>query len=141
MSAKITTPDLLKTRVFWNIGYGFIILTMMLPIKFDHVIQMILYIWSPDQSLVTAAFLWVKLSQPQFYKDLTKKIAFFKRWSWFKLNNFRLALGRNLNFCTSVAKGSKLNSQMFRGSNITFVQITGEKLVGGPFWPPAPSPE
>ena len=46
---------------------------------------------SCDQSLVTAAFLWEKLSQPQFYKDLTRKIAFFEGWSWFKFNNLGLA--------------------------------------------------
>ena len=63
---------------------------------------------SCDQSLVTVAFLWEKLSQPQFYKDLTKKIAFFEGWSWFKFNNFGLALGTNLKFGASVAKGFKL---------------------------------
>ena len=63
---------------------------------------------SCDQSLVTAAFLWEKLSQPQFYKDLTRKIAFFEGWSWFKFNNLGLARGANLKFCTSVAKGFKI---------------------------------
>ena len=62
MSAKITTPGLLKARVFWNIGYDFII--------FDHDVTNkilscdssdIIYM-ACDQSLVTAAFLWVKLS-------------------------------------------------------------------------------
>ena len=37
------------------------------PTKFYHVIQIILYMCSCDQSLVTVAFLWEKLSQPQFY--------------------------------------------------------------------------
>ena len=32
---------------------------------------------SCDQSLVTAAFLSEKLSQPQFNEDLTRKTAFF----------------------------------------------------------------
>ena len=40
MSAKITTPDLLKTRVFWNIGYDFII--------FDHDVTN--KIWSCDSN-------------------------------------------------------------------------------------------
>ena len=31
-----------------------------------------------DQGLVTLAFLWEKLSYPQFYKDLTKKINFMR---------------------------------------------------------------
>ena len=31
---------------------------------------------SCDQSLATVAFVWEKLSQPQFYKDLTRETAF-----------------------------------------------------------------
>ena len=58
-----------------------------------------------DQSLVTVAFLLEKLSQPQFYKDLTRKTAFFEGWSWFKFNNLGLALGANLKFYTSVVGG------------------------------------
>ena len=46
--------------------------------------------WSYDESLVTLAFLREKLSKPQFYKDLTTKIAFFEGgldssltiWDW-----------------------------------------------------------
>ena len=49
-----------------------------------------------------------EVSQSQFYKDLTRKVAFFEGWSWFKLNNLGLALGTNLKFYTSVAKGLKL---------------------------------
>ena len=45
---------------------------------------------SCGQSLVTLAFLWEKLSQPQFDKDLTRKTAFFEDgrgsssiiWDW-----------------------------------------------------------
>ena len=50
----------------------------MSPTKFYHVIQIILYMCSCDQSLVTVAFLWEKISQPQFYKDLTRKTTFFE---------------------------------------------------------------
>ena len=38
---------------------------------------------------------------------MTRKIAFFEGWSWFKFNNLGLALVTNLKFCTSVAKGLK----------------------------------
>ena len=41
-----------------------------------------------------------------------------------------------MKFCTSVAKGLKLKVRKFWGPNPTFVEVTGEKLVGGPFWPP-----
>ena len=91
---------------------------------------------SCDQSLVTLAFLLEKLSQPQFYKDLTKKTAFFQRWSCFKFNNLGLALGTNLRFYTSVAKGLKPKVRKFWGIISTSAEITGEKLVGGPFFPP-----
>ena len=64
---------------------------------------------------------------------MTGKIAFFEEWSWLKFNNFGLALGKNLTFCTSVVKGLKLKVRKFRGPNPAFVEVTREKLVGGPF--------
>ena len=87
MSAKMATPGFLKITVFWDKGYD-------VTIFVDDVTNKILsrdsnYIVdaSCDQSLVTVAFLWEELSQPQFYKGLTRKIAFFEKWSWFKFNN------------------------------------------------------
>ena len=91
---------------------------------------------SCDQSLVTVAFLWEKLSQPQLYKDLTRKTGFFEGWSWFKFNNLGLALGTNLKLYTSVAKVLKLKVRKFGSLIPTFVEVTGKKLVGGPFCPP-----
>ena len=84
---------------------------------------------SCDQSLVTLAFLGEKLLSPEFYKDLTRKTAFFERWSWFKFNNLGLALGANLKFYTSVAK--RLKVRKFSGLILTFLEVTEEKLVGG----------
>ena len=69
---------------------------------------------------------------------MTRKIAFFEGWSWFKFNNLGLALGTNLKFYTSVAKGLKLKVRKFWGLNPTFVEVTGEKLIGG--WAFLPSP-
>ena len=73
---------------------------------------------------------------------MTKKIAFIDGWSWFNFNNLGLALvGTNLKFCTSVAnvaKGLKLKVRQFYGPIPTFVEVTGEKLVGGEtFSPPS----
>ena len=70
---------------------------------------------SCDQSLVTVASLGKKLSKPQFYKDLTRKTAFFEGWSWFKFNNLGLALGANWKSYTSVAKVLKLKPRQFWG--------------------------
>ena len=66
------------------------------------------------------------------YKDLTRKTAFFEGWSWFKFNNLGLALGMALKFYTSVTKGLKLKVRKFWGLVPKFVEVTGEKLVGGP---------
>ena len=52
MSAKMATVGLLKIKVFWNKGYDVKFFS-----KFYHVTQIILYMWSCDQSLVTLAFL------------------------------------------------------------------------------------
>ena len=77
MSAKMATPGLLKIMVFWNKGYDIII-------SVDDVTNKILsrdsnyIVCSSGQSLVTVAFLWEKLSQPQLYKDLTRKTAFLR---------------------------------------------------------------
>ena len=70
--------------------------------------------------------------------DGFEKIAFLEEWSWFKFHNLGLALVTNLKFSTSVAKGLKLKVRKFWGSNPTFVEVTGEKLVGGTFPPPPP---
>ena len=43
----------------------------------------------------------------------------------------RLTLGINLKFYTNVAKGLKLKVKKLWGLAPTFVEITGEKLVGG----------
>ena len=69
---------------------------------------------------------------------MTRKTAFFGGWAWFKFNNLGLALGTNVKFYTSVAKGLKLKVRMFWGLNPAFVEVIGEKLVGGFFDPPPP---
>ena len=103
------------------------------PTKFYHMIQIIFYMCSYEQSLVTLAFLWEKLSWPQFHKDLTRKTAFSEGRSWFKFNNLGLALDTNLKFYTSVEKELKLKVRKFWGLILTLVELIGEKLVGGLF--------
>ena len=69
---------------------------------------------------------------------MTRKTAFFEGWSWFKFNNLGLALGTNLKFYISLSKGLKLKVRKFWRLILTFAEVTGEKLVGGPFAPPPP---
>ena len=66
---------------------------------------------------------------------MIRKTTFFEGWSRFKFNNLGLALGLNLKFYTSVAKGLKLKVRKFLGLIPTFVEVTGEKLVGWEFLP------
>ena len=68
-----------------------------------------------------------------------QKNHFFEEWSWFKFNNLGLALGTNVKFYTSVTKGLKLKVRMFCGLILTFIEVTGEKLVGGTFPPTLPA--
>ena len=77
------------------------------------------------------------MREPQFYKDLSRKTTFFEWWSWFKFNNLGLALDITLKFYRSVAKGLKLKVRTFLELISTFVEVTGEKLVGGLFAPPS----
>ena len=58
---------------------------------------------------------------------MTRKTTFFEGWSWFKFNNLGLALGMTLQF---VAKELKLKVRMFWWLILTFVAVTGEKLIG-----------
>ena len=55
-----------------------------------------------------------------------------------KFNNLGLAVGANLKFYTSVPKGLKLKVRKFWELIPTFVEITGEKMVGGLFARPPP---
>ena len=54
-------------------------------------------------------------------------------------NNLGLVLGTNVKFYISVVKGLKLKVKKFLGLILTFVEVTGENLVGGTFAPPPPS--
>ena len=103
MSANMAPLSLLKLKVFWNKGYDAIISVYDVINKIYHVAQIILQMWSFDQSLVTLVLLWEKLSS--ILKGFGQKNHFFERWSWLKLNNLGLALGIALKFYTSVAKG------------------------------------
>ena len=57
-----------------------------------------------------------------------------------KFNNLGLAISMTLKFYNSVEKGLKLKVRKLQAIIPIFVEVTGEKLVGGPFHPP-PHPE
>ena len=129
-SAKIATLGLLEIRIFWNKGYDVIISTYDVTNKF----------LSHNSNYIIDAAMWPKLGNciismrkviiTSILKEFDQKNRFFKGWSWFKFNNFRLALGTNLKFYTSVAKELKVKVRKFLGLVPTFVEVARKKLVG-----------
>ena len=63
---------------------------------------------------------------------MTRKTTFCEGWAWFKLNNQGLALGTDLKFYTSVAKGLKLKVK-FWGLIPTYAEVT-DKPQKVKFW-------
>ena len=57
MSGKMATPGLLKKRNFEIKAITSYIMSMTSPTKFSHMTQIILWLCSCDQSLLTLAFL------------------------------------------------------------------------------------
>ena len=123
ISAKMAALGLLKIKVsaikFMNFVYDAIN-------KIFSSDSILLQMWSCDQNLLTLAFLWEKLLQPQFCKDLTSKTNFFEGWSWFKFTNLGLAQGIALKLYRSVVKGLKVKVRKFWRLISTFVMLQGK---------------
>ena len=129
MSAKLVTLNILKIKIFEIKVITFEILSMKEQTNFYHMNQTIFYMWYCDQSLLTLAFLWEKLSQQPLYKNLTRKNNFCDQCSWFKFNNLVVARGMALTFYSSVAKRPKPKIEKLLGLIPKFVEVTGKKLV------------
>ena len=130
MSARMANRGLIKITTFWNKGHHVIIpdndvTSKILSCDLSYIVHVSMW-----PSFLILAFLWETLSQPQFYKGLSKKTTFFEGWSWFKFNNLRLTLSTKLKFNTSVEKRFKLKVRKLGRPHPTFVEVTGEKLVG-----------
>ena len=63
---------------------------------------------------------------------MTKKNTFSEGWSWFKFNDLEPGLRMVLHQCS---KKLKVKVRRFWGLLLTFVEVTEEKLVAGPFCP------
>ena len=101
------------------------LLSMTSPIKFHHENQILLYMWSCDQSLVTLTFLWQKLSYLNFRRIWPEKPIFFEGAPSFKFNNWGLVLVTTLKFYTNKAKWLKVKVKKFWGL------IPRKKMVRG----------
>ena len=120
----MATPGLLKITVFWNKDYDAIIPN-------DDVTNKISL---RDSNSIVDLFMWKKFGNSStsmkevittlILQGFDQKNRFFEGWSWLKFNNLGLAQSTNLKFYISLP---------------TFVEVTGEKLVGV-FLPPSPAP-
>ena len=132
MAAKMTTLDFLKIKIFSNKCYN----------AFTSPRDIISKILSRDLNYIVNVVKWPKFGNSSISMRehiitsilyiFDQKKLFFERWSWFKINNLRLAQVIVLKLYTS-SKQVKLKVRKFWGLIHTFVEVTGEKLVGGPF--------
>ena len=135
MSAKLTTVDLLKIKVFWNKRHDLVIFVHDVTSK----------ILSRNSHYIVCVFMWAKFGNSRIsireviiisiYKDLARKINSFEGCSRFNFSNFEVALDMDLTFYTSVIKWLKLKVIKFWWLIPTFLEFIGEKLVGGLFPP------
>ena len=124
VSANMTILDLLKIKVFWNKVYGVIISVHDVTKKIS----------SHDSNYLVDVVMWPKFG-------ISRISLVFHWWHWFKFNNLGMALSTNLKFYSSVAKWLKLKVRKISRLIPTFVEVTGEELVGRPFChPPPPLP-
>ena len=64
---------------------------------------------------------------------MTRKTTSFEGWSWLRFSILGLALIMAFKCYSGVAKRLKLKVRKFWRPVLTFVEVTGEKLVGGDF--------
>ena len=130
--AKLGTLGILTVNIFWNKCYDVIASVHDVTNK----------ILSCNSNYIVDVVMWPKFGNSNismreviigFYKNLTRKTNFFEGCSRFQLKNLGLRIGMALKFYTSLAKWLTLKVIRFRGLIPTFVEVTGEKLVGGPF--------
>ena len=129
MSAKMATPALLKIKVYGNKGYYVIYSVYDVTHKIvshdsNYIMDVVMELKLGNSSICIREVITTSI-----LKGFDQKNRFFEGWSWFKFNNLGLALGVNLKFYTSVAKGLKLKVRKFWGLILTFVEIT---FVGAP---------
>ena len=116
-----TAAGLLKIKIFKNDVYD------VTTVDCD-VTKMFL---SGDLNSMVDVVMWPNFGNSRIsMREVTRKITFLEKWSWFKFNNLELALGMTWKYFISVAKGFKLELRRFWGIYPTFVEVTGEKLVG-----------
>ena len=138
ISPKTATLSFLEIKLFWNKSYDVIIFVLDLTERN----------LSRNSSYIVDLVMWPKFGSSSIsareaiitsiLSGFDQKTHFFQVWSWLKFNNLGLALGTDLKFYISV---SALKIRKFYGLIATFVEVTREKQVRGPFChPPSLAP-
>ena len=122
--------SVLKIKLFWNKVHDVVISVHDVTNK-D---------LSCDSNCIVDVLIWPKFRNSSIsvrkviiisiLQGFDQKKKFFEGWSWFKFKNLGLALGMALKLYTNVTKWLKLKVKKFCGLIPTFVEVTGEKLVG-----------
>ena len=127
MSGTLAIQRALEIKISKNKGYDITI------VDYD-VSNRILF---REPNYIVDVVMWPEFDNCSISREiwhLTKEITFVEGGSWFKFSNFGLALGTSLKFYTDVAKVLKLKATKFWGISFTFLEVTGEKLVGDVYY-------
>ena len=122
MPSKMATPGLLKMKIFSKKGYDVIV----------YVHDVTKKILSSDSNYIVDPVMWRKFRNPSISTREVIVISIL-------FNNLGLAIAMSLKFYISVARRLKLKFRKFWGLVPTFLEVTGEKLVGGAFLLPPTS--
>ena len=134
MSAKMTTLSFLEIKIFWDEDYGTIIsvhdvTNKILTCHSNYVVVSVMWPKFGNSSISVREVIMTSILygfDQKFWPILV--------WPW-NLYQFGKSV-KTIN--TSMVKALKLKVRKFSGLILTFVEVTGEKLVGGPFCPTHP---
>ena len=133
MLPKLATLSILKTKVFWNQGYGTAISSHDVTDKrLSRDSNYIVVMW-PKFGKCSISVWEVIITS--ILKGFDQK-NFLEGYSLFKLNNLGLSLGTAFKLYTNEAKGLKLKVRQFLGLIPTLAEFIDKKMVGGTFWLP-----
>ena len=133
MSAKMTTLSFLEIKIFWDEDYGTIIsvhdvTNKILTCHSNYVVVSVMWPKFGNSSISVREVIMTSILygfDQKFWPILV--------WPW-NLYQFGKSV-KTIN--TSMVKALKLKFRKFSGLILTFVEVTGEKLVGEPFcFPP-----
>ena len=123
----VATLGLFKKNVFWKKSYDVIIsvpgvTSKILSLESNYIEDVVMWPKFGNSSISIREVIITTILQGFYQKN-----SFFEWCYWFKFNNLRLARGLYI----SASKGLRLKVRRFLRLIPTFLEVTGEKQVGG----------